>query len=60
MNSWMSLKFGQIRPHSADSFLGYSSFSQVKRQCIKAWMNSDFSQIPPLTAELSTLERLKK
>ena len=27
---------------------------------MKAWMSSNFSQIPPPTLKLSTLERLKK
>ena len=32
-----------------------SSFLQVTRTCIKAWMSMNFGQIPPLAA----LERLK-
>ena len=44
----------------ATSFLiGSFSFLQVKRTCIKAWMILNFGQIPPLTMELSTTERLK-
>ena len=44
----------------APSFLiGSSSFLQVSRTCIKAWMSSNFNQMPPLTPELSALERLK-
>ena len=38
--------------------IGSSSFLQVMRTCIKAWMRSNFSKIPPLTTELATLERL--
>ena len=38
----------------ATSFLiGSSSFSQVTRTCINAWMSSNFGQIPLLTTELS-------
>ena len=45
----------------APSFLyESSSFLQVTRTCIKAWMSSNFGQIPPPTPELSTLGRLKK
>ena len=36
-----------------------SSFLQVTRTTIKAWMSSNFSGIPPLTSELAALERLK-
>ena len=44
----------------ASSFLiGSTSFLQVIRTCIKAWMRSNFGQIPPLTTELPALERLK-
>ena len=44
----------------AHSFLNESSsFLQVWRTFIKAWMNSDFGQIPSLTTELATLECLK-
>ena len=32
---------------------------QVTRTCTKAWMSSNFGQIPPPTPELSALERLK-
>ena len=45
----------------APSFLiGSSSFLQVTRTTIKAWMSSNLSRIPPLTSELAALERLKK
>ena len=45
----------------APSFLiGSSSFSQVKRSTIKAWMGSKFGQIRPWTLELVALECLKK
>ena len=45
--------------------LGYlliesSSFLQVTRTTIKAWMSLNFGGISPLTAELAALERLKK
>ena len=44
----------------APSFLiGSTSFLQVMRTCIKAWMSSNFGQIPPPTPELSALARLK-
>ena len=44
----------------APSFLiGSSSFVQVMRTCIKAWMSSNSGQMPPLTTELAPLERLK-
>ena len=44
----------------ATSFLiGSFSFLQVKRTCIKALMILNFGQIPPLTMELTTTERLK-
>ena len=44
----------------APSFLiESSSFLQVTRICIKAWMSSKFGQIPAPTPELSALERLK-
>ena len=44
----------------APSFLiESSSFLQVTRTCLKAWMSSNFGQITPLTPELSALERLK-
>ena len=43
------------------SFLdGSSSFLQVTRPTIKAWMCSKFSQIRPWTEELAALERLEK
>ena len=43
------------------SFLiGSSSFLQVTRTTIKAWMSSNLGRIPPLTSELAALERLKK
>ena len=43
------------------SFLiGSSSFLQVTRTIIKAWMSLNFGGISPLTAELAALERLKK
>ena len=45
----------------APSFLiGSSSFLQVTRTTIKAWMSSNLGRIPPLTSELAALERLKK
>ena len=44
----------------APSFLNQSSsFLQVTRTCIKAWMGSNFGQIPTQTPELSALARLK-
>ena len=45
----------------APSFLiGSSSFLQVSRTCLKAWMSSNFGQIGPRTAELAALEGLEK
>ena len=45
----------------APSFLNQpSSFLQVTRTCMKAWMCSNFGQIPTRTPELSALARLKK
>ena len=42
----------------APSFLIRSSlFLQVTRTCMKAWMSSNFGQIPPPTPELSALAR---
>ena len=38
---------------------GSSSFLQVTRSTIKAWMGLNFSKIPLLTLELSALEGLK-
>ena len=40
--------------------IGSSSFLQVTRTTIKAWMSLYFGGISPLTAELAALERLKK
>ena len=40
-------------------FIRSSSFLQVTRTYIKAWMSSNFNQIPPPTPELSALVRLK-
>ena len=36
-----------------------SSFLQVKRSAIKAWMCLNFGKIPSLTFELAALERVK-
>ena len=44
----------------APSFLiGSSSFLQVRRTTIKAWMCSNFGGISQMTEELPALERLK-
>ena len=44
----------------APSFMiGSSSFLQVTRIYMKAWMSSNFNHIPPPTPELSALGRLK-
>ena len=40
--------------------IGSSSFLQVMRTTIKAWMSPNLGRIPPLTSELAALERLKK
>ena len=39
--------------------LSFFSFLQVTRTCMKAWMSSNFGQIPTPTPELSALARLK-
>ena len=39
--------------------IGSSSFLQVTRTTIKAWMCLNFGEISLLTAELAALERLK-
>ena len=42
------------------SFLdGSSSFLQITRPTIKAWMSLNFVKIPSLTSELAALEHLK-
>ena len=41
-------------------FIGSSLFLQVTMTAIKAWMGSKFGKIGPGSAELATLERLKK
>ena len=42
------------------SFLdGSSSFLQITRPTIKAWMSFNFRKIPSLTSELAAIERLK-
>ena len=42
------------------SFLnGSTSFFQIARPTIKAWMSLNFGKITPLTSELAALERLK-
>ena len=41
-------------------FIGSSSFLQIKRLTIKALMGSKVDTIGPGSAELATLERLKK
>ena len=44
----------------APSFLiGYSSFLQVTRTTIQAWMSSNFGGISPWNAELAALEFVK-
>ena len=44
----------------APSFSIGTSFLQVTRACIKAWMSLNFGKIPPPTTELAALEHLKK
>ena len=44
----------------ASFLIGSSSFLQVTRTTIKAWISSNFGGISPLTVELAALERLKK
>ena len=39
--------------------IGSSSFLQVTRTAIKAWMGSKFGKIGPGSAELANLESLK-
>ena len=38
---------------------GFSSFLQIKRSAIKAWMGLNFDKIPSQTSELGALESLK-
>ena len=38
---------------------GSSSFLQVTRSAIKAWMGLNFGKIPSLTKELAALEHVK-
>ena len=40
--------------------IGSFSFLQVTRTTIKAWMSSNFGEIPPLTLELAALDQFKK
>ena len=40
--------------------IGSSSFLQVTRTTIKAWMSSNLGEIPPLTSEFAALECQKK
>ena len=40
-------------------FNGSSSFLQVTRSTIKAWMGLNYGKIPSLTSELAAIERLK-
>ena len=40
-------------------FNGSSSFLQVTRSAMKAWMGLNFGKIPSLTSELAALERVK-
>ena len=52
---------GKILLALVPSFLiGSSSFLQVTRTTIKAWMSLNFGGILLLTAELAALEHLKK
>ena len=41
-------------------YIGSSSFLQIKRTTIRAWMSSNYGGIPPLTSEIAALEHLKK
>ena len=38
---------------------GSSSFLQLTRSAMKAWMGLNFSKIPSLTSELAALEHVK-
>ena len=38
---------------------GSSSFLQISRPTIKAWMGLNFGKIPSLTSELAAIERQK-
>ena len=40
--------------------IGSSSYLELTRKAITSWMSSNFSQIRPLTAELSALDCVKK
>ena len=52
---------GKSCEHSSSFiFIGSSSLLQVSRKAMKAWMGSKFGKIGPGSAELATLESLKK
>ena len=38
---------------------GFSTFLQVTRSAIKAWMGLNFGNIPSLSSELAAFERVK-
>ena len=38
---------------------GSSSFFQITRPAIKAWMGLNFGKMPSLTSEIAALERVK-
>ena len=38
---------------------GSSSFLQITRPAIKAWMGLNFGKMPSLTSEIAALERVK-
>ena len=61
LQGWTGCNGENLDSTLAPSFLiGSSSFLQVTRTIIKAWMGSNLGKIPPLTSELAALERLKK
>ena len=49
-----------VLPFSPSFLIEPSSILQVTRTCITSYMSSNIGQIPPLTSELSAIERLKK
>ena len=54
-----SHRLSVVSTPSPSFFIGSSSFLQVTRITIKAWMSSNFGSILRRTAELPAIERLK-
>ena len=54
------MSYNLVSPLAPSFLMGSSSFLQVTRTTIKAWMSSNFGRIQPLTSELVALEGLIK